>query len=77
MKQISNYKNNLKGAACNTFLFVLLLLVQLNNKKGTLSTSTVVLLIALLGSAIFLWMRGTKQYIDHRLQEIEKGKQEA
>ena len=75
--QTNNYKRNLTGAACNTFLFVLLPLVQLNNKKGTLSTSTVVLLIALLGSAIFLWMRGTKQYIDHRLQEIEKGKQEA
>ena len=73
----ANYKNNLRGAVGSTFLFALVLLSQLNNKKDTLSTFTVVLLIALLGSAIFHWMRGTKQYIDHRLQEIEKGKQEA
>ena len=77
MKQVKNYKKNLTGAACNTFLFALLVLVQANNKKATLSTFTVVLFIALLVSAIFLWIRGTKQYIDHRLQEIEKEKQEA
>ena len=77
MKQVNNYKRNLTGATCNTFLFVLLVLAQLEDKKDTLSTSTLIILIALLVSVIFLWIRGTKQYIDHRLQEIEKGKQEA
>ncbi len=75
--QTNNYKRNLTGAACNTFLFVLLLLVQLNNKKGTLSTSSVVIFMVFLVSVIFLWIRGTKQYIDHRLQGIGKGIQEA
>lgn len=70
--QTEKYKRNLTAAAGNTFFFVLLLLVQLNNKKGTLSTSTVVMLIVLLVSVIYLWMRGTKQYIDHRLQEMNK-----
>ena len=77
MNEAKNYKKNLTGAACNTLLFALLMLVQLNNKKVTLSTWTGVLLIGLLASAIFLWIRGTKQYIDHRLQGIEKEKQEA
>ena len=75
--QTNNYKRNLTSAVGNTFLFALLLLAQLSNNKGTLSTSTIVLLIALLVSAIFLWIRGTKQYIDYRLQEIVKGNQEA
>ena len=75
--QTNNYKRNLQSAVGNTLLFVLLVLAQLNNNKGTLSTFTFVLLIALLGSAIFLWIRGTKQYIDYRLQEIVKGNQEA
>ena len=75
--QTNNYKRNLQSAVGNTLLFVLLVLGQLNNNKGRLSTSMTVLFIALLASAIFLWIRGTKQYIDYRLQEIVKGNQEA
>ena len=75
--QTNNYKRNLTSAVGNTVLFVLLVLAQLNNNKGTLPTSTTVILFALLVSAIFLWIRGTKQYIDYRLQEIVKGNQEA
>ncbi len=77
MKQVESYKRTLTGAACNTLVFALLVLVQANSKKMTLSTFTVVAFIALLVSVIFLWIRGTKQYIDHRLQEIEKEKEEA
>lgn len=75
--QTNNYKRNLTAAACNTFLFVLLLLLQLNNKKGTISDFAVIAFTALLVSVIYLWIKGTKQYIDHRLQEINKGIQEA
>ncbi len=55
----------------------LLLETALDNKEETMSLPMLVAHVALLVSVIFLWIRGTKQYIDHRLQEIEEGKQEA
>ncbi len=76
MKQ-ANYIKNLTGAACNTFVLGVLVILQLDNKEETMSLPMLVAYVALLVSVIFLWIRGTKQYIDHRLQEIEKGKQEA
>ena len=77
MKQVESYKKNLKGAACNTFVLGVLVIIQLNNNEDTISDFAAVAFIALLASAIFLWIRGTKQYIDYRLQEIVKGNQEA
>ena len=72
----NNYKRNLTAAACNTFLLGVLVIMPLN-KKGTISDFAVIAFTALLVSVIYLWIKGTKQYIDHRLQEIEKGIQEA
>ena len=76
MKQVKDYKKNLTGAVCNTFVLGVLVIMQLN-QKGTMSDFAVIAFTALLVSVIYLWIRGTKQYIDHRLQEIEKEKQEA
>ncbi len=76
MKQVESYKKNLKGAACNTFVLGVLVIIQLN-QEGTISDFTVIAFSALLVSVIYLWIRGTKQYIDYRLQEIVKGNQEA
>ena len=71
MKQGTSYRNDLKGAACNTFVTVMLLIVLLGNdsKDDTKGLISVICLVALVVSAIFLWIRGTKKYIDFAIEE--------
>ena len=74
MKQVKNYKQNLKAAVGSTVCIVMLLLVTANNsaKGDSLGVFMVVMLVGLLMSTILLWIKGTRQYIDQRFQEIEK-----
>ncbi len=74
MKQVKNYKQNLKAAVASTVCIVMLLLVTVSNsaKGDSLGVFMVVMLVGLLISTILLWIKGTRQYIDYRFQEIEK-----
>lgn len=76
MEQKKNYRNDLKCAACNTFVIVMLLIVMVSNdSKGDMAgVVSVVALAVLLVSAIYLWIRGAKKYIDFAIEEkIKQG----
>jgi len=79
MKQGTSYRNDLKGAACNTFVTVILLIVLLRNdsKSDTEGVISIVCLIAIVVSAIYLWIRGAKKYIDFAIEEKINQKRES
>ncbi|MBW8017064.1 MAG: hypothetical protein FVQ82_12835 [Planctomycetes bacterium] len=63
----------------NTFVTVLLLIVLVRNdsKSDTEGVISLVCLVVLVASAIFLWIRGTKKYIDFAIEEKINQKRES
>ena len=74
MKRKDNYKNNLKCAFASTFFIVLMLpqMAMKGAKSESMEVFMVVVLVVMVICTILTWIKGTKQYIDHRFQEIEK-----
>jgi hypothetical protein len=79
MKLEKNYRNDLKGAVCSTLCTVLLILVKIrsDSKSDTGEFMSLVLILVLLGSAIYMWIRGTKKYIDFAIEEKINQKRES
>ena len=78
MKLKTSYRDDLKAAACNTLVAVLLIILMIRSasKSDTVEFMSLVLLVALLASTIFLWIRGTKIYIDFAIEEKINQKRE-
>lgn len=77
MKKANSYKRTLEGAAGLTLIVVILLVGSINDaseKNDKVSVFQLVLLVASLGSAIWYWIKGARQYIDFRFQELKKEK---
>ena len=78
MKLEKGYRNDLKAAACNTLvtLMLIILMIRSDSKSDMGEVMSLVFLVVLLGSTIFLWIRGTKKYIDFVIEEKIKQKHE-
>jgi len=77
MEKANNYKMTLQTAVGMTVIVAVLLLGYISDaseKNDTLSAFQVILLAGSLGCAIWNWIKGAKQYIDFRFQELEKEK---
>ena len=72
-QQATGYVKNLQVAAINTFLVVLYLVIMATEKDS--NNDSFILPILVLIFSIFsirCWIKGVKQYIDFRFQELEK-----
>ena len=70
-----NYKNTLRGAVGTTFMIVVILLMIISNankQNDTLDFLNIVILVAMVASAIWFWIKVTKQYIDFAIEEKDK-----
>ena len=74
MKQKS-YKNTLTGAIGTTIVVVALLLMNIRNtnkQNDPFDFLNIVIFFMLVANAIWLWIKGTKQYIDFAIEETNK-----
>ena len=74
MKRKDNYKNNLKCAFAGTFFIAMMLFsLIMNSAKGkSMEIVMLVTMPVMVLCTIWIWIKGTRQYIDHRLKEIVK-----
>ena len=75
MRQKS-YKNTLTGAAASTAFLVIMLIAMIRSKDGGDNVILVLSSMAFTVMSLLQWIKGTKQYIDFRFQELEKEKAE-